>query len=155
MIIRLEQSFIETVSQLNSNFSEGEKQKLATSIESKFDDILSIIKEQEGKKANLEPKIIELGIIGSRLFSLSLYYNGDSGNDDIPLSITQLLPTISPVRIDIMSELHQKQQQQQQQQTNGNDSSYLKAGQVYDDGDIHSRYVDEIIEEDEGMRPPS
>ncbi len=155
MIIRLEQSFIETVSQLNSNFSEGEKQKLATSIESKYDDILSIIKEQEGKKANPEPKIIELGSIGSRLFSLSLYYNGDSGNGDIPLSITQLLPTISPVRIDIMSKLHQKQQQQQQQQTNGNDSSYLKAGQVYDDGDIHSRYVDEIIEEDEGMRPPS
>ncbi len=88
MIIRLEQSFIETVSQLNSNFSEGEKQKLATSIESKYDDIRSIIKDQEGKKANLEPKIIELGSIGSRLFSLSLYYNGDSGNDDIPLSIT-------------------------------------------------------------------
>ena len=153
MIIRLEQSFIETVSQLNSNFSEGEKQKLATSIESKYDDILSIIKDQEGKKADLEPKIIELGSIGSRLFSLSLYYNGDSGNDDIPLSITQLLPTISPVRIDIMSKLHQKKQQQQQ--ANGNDSSYLKAGQVYDDGDTHSRYVDEIIEEDDGIRPPS
>jgi hypothetical protein len=152
MIIRLEQSFVDTVSQLNSSFSEGEKQKLATSIESKYEDIISIIKDQEGKKANLEPKIIELGSIGSRLFSLSLYYNGDSENDDIPLSITQLLPTISPVRIDIMSKLHQKQQQQQ---TNGNDSSYLKAGQVYDDGDTHSRYVDEIIEEDEGMRPPS
>ena len=155
MIIRLEQSFIETVSQLNSNFSEGEKQKLAASIESKYDDILSIIKDQEGKKADLEPKIIELGSIGSRLFSLSVYYNGDSENDDIPLSITQLLPTISPVRVDIMSKLHQKQQQKQQQQTNGNDSSYLKAGQVYDDGDIHSRYVDEIIEEDDGMRPLS
>jgi hypothetical protein len=155
MIIRLEQSFVDTLSQLNSSFSEGEKQKLATSIESKYEDIISIIKDQEGKKSNLEPKIIELGSIGSRLFSLSLYYNGDSENDDIPLSITQLLPTISPVRIDIMSKLHQKQQQQQQQQTNGNDSSYLKAGQVYDDGDTHSRYVDEIIEEDDGMRPPS
>lgn len=152
MIIRLEQSFVDTVSQLNSSFSEGEKQKLATSIESKYEDIISIIKDQEGKKSNLEPRIIELGSIGSRLFSLSLYYNGDSENDDIPLSITQLLPTISPVRIDIMSKLHQKQQQQQ---TNGNDSSYLKAGQVYDDGDTHSRYVDEIIEEDDGMRPPS
>ncbi|HYO06155.1 MAG TPA: hypothetical protein VER14_04150 [Phototrophicaceae bacterium] len=151
MIIRLEQSFVDTVSQLNSSFSEGEKQKLATSIESKYEDIISIIKDQEGKKSNLEPRIIELGSIGSRLFSLSLYYNGDSENDDIPLSITQLLPTISPVRIDIMSKLHQKQQQQ----TNGNDSSYLKAGQVYDDGDTHSRYVDEIIEEDDGMRPPS
>ena len=92
MIIRLERSFIETVSQLNSNFSEGEKQKLAISIESKYDDIIAIIKDQEGKKADLEPKIIELGNIGSRLFSLSLYYNGDSGNDDIPLSVTQLFP---------------------------------------------------------------
>ena len=153
MIIRLEQSFIETVSQLNSNFSEGERHTLAGNIESKYNDIRSVIKYQEDKKANLEPKIIELGSIGSRLFSLSLYYNGDSENDDIPLSITQLLPTISPVRIDIMSKLHQKQQQHQQ--TNGNDSSYLKAGQVYDDGDTHSRYVDEIIEEDDGMRPPS
>jgi len=69
-------------------------------------------------------------------------------NDDIPLSVTQLLPTISPVRIDIMTRL-------QNQHPNGNDSSYLKAGQVYDDGDTHSRYIDEIIEEDEGMRPPS
>ena len=154
MIIRLDQSFIETVSQLNSNFSEGEKQTLAANIESKYGDILSIIKDQEGKKSSLEPKIIELGNIGSRSFSLSLYYNGDSENDDIPLSITQLLPTISPVRIDIMSKLHQKKQQQQQQ-ANGNDSSYLKAGQVYDDGDTHSRYVDEIIEEDDGIRPPS
>src|SRR5918998_2157153 len=111
MIIRLEQSFVDTLSQLNSSFSEGEKQKLATSIESKYEDIISTIKDQEGKKSNLEPKIIELGSIGSRLFSLSLYYNGDSENDDIPLSITQLLPTISPVRIDIMSKLHQKQQQ--------------------------------------------
>ncbi|MEJ7642243.1 MAG: hypothetical protein WKF36_08630 [Candidatus Nitrosocosmicus sp.] len=150
MIIRLDQSFIETVSQLNSNFSEGEKQTLAANIESKYGDILSIIKDQEDKKSILEPKIIELGNIGSRSFSLSLYYNGDSENDDIPLSITQLLPTISPVRIDIMSKLYQKQQH-----ANGNGSSYLKAGQVYDDGDTHSRYVDEIIEEDEGMRPPS
>ncbi len=149
MIIRLDQSFIETVSQLNSNFSEGEKQILAANIESKYEDIRSIIKDQEDKKSNWEPKIIELGNIGSRSFSLSLYYNGDSENNDIPLSITQLLPTISPVRIDIMSKLHQKQH------TNGNDSSYLKAGRVYDDGDTHSRYVDEIIEEDEGMRPPS
>ncbi|MBA3976995.1 MAG: hypothetical protein H0X50_02210 [Nitrosopumilus sp.] len=148
MIIRLEQTFIDTVSQLNSNFSGGERHILAANIESKYNDILSVIKHQEDKKADLEPKIIELGNIGPRLFSLSLYYNGDSMNDDIPLSVTQLLPTISPVRIDIMTRL-------QNQHPNGNDSSYLKAGQVYDDGDTHSRYIDEIIEEDEGMRPPS
>jgi hypothetical protein len=29
----------------------------------------------------------------------------------------------------------------------------LKAGQVYDDGDTHSRFINEIIEEDEGRRP--
>jgi hypothetical protein len=42
---------------------------------------------------------------------------------------------------------------QQQQQPNDVSSSYLKAGQVYDDGDIHSKYVNEMIEEDEGRRP--
>jgi hypothetical protein len=150
MIIRLEQSFTETLSQLDSNFSEGEKQSLAANIESKYDSIRAIIKDQENKKVNSEPKIIELGNIGSRSFSLSIYYNGDLENDDVPLSISQLLPTISPVRIDIMSKM-----KEQKQYRNGNDSSYLKAGQVYDDGDIHSRYVNEIIEEDEGRRPLS
>jgi hypothetical protein len=29
----------------------------------------------------------------------------------------------------------------------------LKAGQVYDDGDIHSKYINEMVEEDEGRRP--
>ena len=143
MLIRLEQSFVETVSQLNANFSEGEKQTLAASIESKYDNILSIIKDKENsKKVKSKPEIIELGNIGSRSFSLSLYYSEDSENDDIPLSVTQLLPTISPVRMDIMASL-------QQQQPNGNGLNYLKAGQVYDDGDIHSKYIDEIIKEDE------
>jgi hypothetical protein len=91
-----------------------------------------------------EPKIIELGNIGSRSFGLSLYYTEDSENDDIPLSITQLLPTISPVRVDIMARL-----QHPRQESKGTDSSYLKAGQVYDDGDINSKYIDEIIEKDE------
>ncbi len=145
MLIRLEQSFIETVSQLNANFSEAEKKILAANIESKYDTILTIIKDHEDKNVKLEPKVIELGNIGSRSFSSSLYYSMDSENDDIPLSITQLLPTISPIRIDIMAGL--------QQQPIDTDSSYLKAGQVYDDGDIHSKYIDEIIEEDEGRRP--
>ncbi len=109
--------------------------------------IISIIKDLEDKKLKLEPKVIELGNIGSRCFNLSLYYSVDSENDDIPLLITNLLPTISPVRIDIMAKL------QQQQQPNDVSSSYLKAGQVYDDGDIHSKYVNEMIEEDEGRRP--
>src|SRR5919112_4088845 len=137
MIIRLEQSFTETLSQLNSNFSEGEKQTLAAKIESKYDSIRAIIKDQESENAKPEPKIIELGNIGSRSFSLSINYNEDAVNDDIPLSVSELLPTISPVRINIMSNLKQQQ--------NGDYSGYLKAGQVYDDGDIHSRYVNEII----------
>jgi hypothetical protein len=147
MLIRLERSFIETGSRLNPPFSEAEKNALAASIESKYDTIISIIKDIEDKKLKLEPKVIELGNIGSRCFSLSLYYSVDSENDDIPLLITNLLPTISPVRIDIMAKL------QQQQQPNDVSSSYLKAGQVYDDGDIHSKYVNEMIEEDEGRRP--
>ena len=31
-------------------------------------------------------------------------------------------------------------------QINGTDTRYLKAGQVYDHGDIHSKYIDAIIE---------
>jgi len=79
---------------------------------------------------------------------LSIYYSSETEYGDIPLSITQLIPTISPVRIDIMSKL-----QQQQQQTNNMNATYLKAGQVYDDGDIHVKYVKEALEEDEGLRP--
>ena len=68
MLIRLDQSFVETVSQLNANFSEGEKQTLAASIESKYDNILSIIKDKENsKKVKSKPEIIELGNIGSRI----------------------------------------------------------------------------------------
>ncbi len=148
MLIRLEESFIETASKLNPEFSEAEKQTLAANIESKYDEIISVIKDLENKKAKLNPNIMELGNIGTRLFSLNLYYRWESENDDIPISISQLLPTISPVRIDIMTRLHQ-----QQLQSKDDGSSYLKAGQVYDDGDTHSRYVDEIIEEDEGIRP--
>ena len=149
MLIRLESSFIETVSQLNANFSEKEKQQMASNIESKYNEIISIIKDLEQKKIKSEQKIIEIGNIGNRVFALSIYYSSETEYGDIPLSITQLIPTISPVRIDIMSKL----QQQQQQQTNNMNATYLKAGQVYDDGDIHVKYVKEALEEDEGLRP--
>lgn len=96
----------------------------------------------------VDPNIIELGNIVPRSFNLNLYYSWESENADVPISITQLLPTISPVRTDIMTKL----QHQEQQQSNKVDSNYLKAGQVYDDGDTHSKYVDDIIEEDEGRR---
>jgi glycyl-tRNA synthetase (class II) len=152
MLIRLEPSFIETASKLNSEFSAADKQTLAENIELKYDEIISVVKDLENKKEKLDPKIIELGNISSRSFSLHLYYSWDSENDDVPISITQLLPTVSPVRIDIMTKLQQEQLQPQPQSNNVN-PSYLKAGQVYDDGDTHSRYINEIIEEDEGRRP--
>ena len=153
MLIRLEPSFIETASKLNSEFSAADKQTLAANIELKYDEIISVVKDLENKKEKLDPKIIELGNISSRSFSLHLYYSWESENDDVPISITQLLPTISPVRVDIMTKLQQQQQPQPQPQSNNVNPSYLKAGQVYDDGDIHSRYINEIIEEDEGRRP--
>ena len=152
MLIRLEPSFIETASKLNSEFSAADKQTLAANIELKYDEIISVVKDLENKKEKLDPKIIELGNISSRSFSLHLYYSWDSENDDVPISITQLLPTVSPVRVDIMTKLQQQQLQPQPQSNNVN-PSYLKAGQVYDDGDTHSRYINEIIEEDEGRRP--
>jgi hypothetical protein len=145
MLIRLEPSFIDTVSQLDTDFSEKEKHKLASNIELKYNYIISIIKDLEDKKINSEPKIIEIGNIGSRVFSLNIYYSSETETIDTPISITQLIPTISPVRMDIMSKL--------QQQTNNDASTYLKAGQVYDDGDIHVKYIKEAIEEDEGLRP--
>ena len=147
MLIRLESSFIDTVSQLNSNFSENEKQQLASHIESKYNDIISLIKDLEQKKVKSEPKIIEIGNIGTRAFALSIYYSSETETGDIPLTITQLIPTISPVRIDIMCKL------QQQKQSDNTNSTYLKAGQVYDDGDKHVKYVKEAIEEDEGLSP--
>ncbi|HXT84862.1 MAG TPA: hypothetical protein VN704_11130 [Verrucomicrobiae bacterium] len=153
MLIRLEQSFLKTVSQLNEPFSEAEKKTLSAIIESKYDAIITNIKEQENQKTKSSPKIIELGNIGHRSFGLSLYYMEDSENDDIPLSVTQLLPTISPVRIDIMTTLQKQQQHQHHsQQSKDIDSSYLKAGQVYDDGDINSKFIDKMIEGNEGRR---
>src|SRR5919112_4946253 len=110
MLIRLESSFIDTVSQLNANFSEKEKQQLASNIESNYNEIISIIKDLEAKKTNSEPKIIEIGNIATRTFALSIYYSSETETGDIPLSITQLIPTISPVRIDIMSKLQQQKQ---------------------------------------------
>jgi hypothetical protein len=150
MLIRLEPSFIDTVSRLNTSFSENEKQKLASRLESKFNNIMHIIKELEATKNLTDSKIIEVGNIGSGSFSLSLYYNGETETGDVPISISQILPTISPVRIDIMYELFQEKQQNQSDSTKSN---YLKAGQVYDDGDIHAKYIKEVIEEDEGIKP--
>ena len=47
MLIRLDQSFIVTLSQLNENFLGADKQRLATGIDSKYDDIRSFLYKQE------------------------------------------------------------------------------------------------------------
>jgi hypothetical protein len=144
MLIRLEQTFIETEAQLNKSFSEGQKQMLSSFLESQYDKIRNNITEQEEKKEESNPKIIELGKINSRTFTLNLYYNKQSLDDnDIPVTVKQLLPTISPVRMDIMATLKETSK----------DPTYLKVGQVYDDGDIHCMYVEEALQEDEGLLP--
>ncbi len=144
MLIRLEQSFLETESQLNKNFSEGQKQTLSSFLEAQYDKIRHNITEQEEKKEEFAPKTIELGNIDSRPFTLNLYYNKQSLDDnDVPLTVKQLLPTISPVRMDIMVGL---------KNTDG-DPTYLKVGQVYDDGGTNCKYIEEAIQEDEGMLP--
>jgi hypothetical protein len=140
VIIRLEPSFIETLKQLEKNFSGKDRQRLGEIIDSKYDYIISILKEQENNDINFDPRVIELGDIDSRQYTLNLYKTKDSENDDVPVEITQLLPTISPVRMDIMTTLHK--------QSKDNGSTYLKVGQIYDDGDIHSKYIDEILQEE-------
>ena len=147
MIIRLDQSFIQTLSQLGENFSGNDKQKLASNLDSKYGDIRSILRNKENKNTDFEATAIEIGKIDSRTYTLNLYKSNDSENDDIPFEVTQLLPTISRVRMDIMATLHQK--------SSDDNLTYLKVGQVYDDGDIHSRYLEEIMEEEEGKRPPT
>lgn len=140
MIIRLEQPFIETLKQFGESFSVNDKQRLVEIIDSKYDTISFILKEQENSEIDFDPKVVDLGEIDRRIYTLNLYKTNDPGNDDIPLEITQMLPTISPVRMDIMSTLNN--------QSKDNNSTYLKVGQIYDDGDVHSKYVDEVMEEE-------
>ena len=148
MIIRLEDSFIKLAHQLGKPFSEAEKHRLAEFISDSitYDKIRSVITEQERAKERSKPTIIELGNIDERYFALNAYYN-DPMEDNIPLSIKELLPTISPVYIDVMASMSQT--------AAGNDTrqNYIKVAQVYDDGDIHARYINEIIQEDSGILP--
>ena len=67
--------------------------------------------------------------------------------DNIPLSIRELLPTISPVQIDVMANMSQTNSDNDTRQ------NYMKVAQVYDDGDVHAHYVNEVIQEDSGIVP--
>ena len=144
MIIRIEDSFIQLANQLNKPFLEGDKEILARSIELNYNKIFSVISDLE-KSIDSEPTVIELGNVnGKYSFALNLYYYQDEIGDDIPLIIKELLPTISPVTLDLMATVSNKPDDKKQ--------NYIKVGNIYDDGDIHSHYVNEIREEDEGLR---
>ncbi len=149
MIIRLEDSFIKLTQQLGKPFSEAEKHRLAEFISDSitYDKIRSVISDQERDKERSKPTIIELGNIDERYFALNAYYNEDQMEDNIPLSIRELLPTISPVYIDVMASMSQTATDNDARQ------NYMKVAQLYDDGDRHAHYVNEVIQEDSGILP--
>jgi hypothetical protein len=101
MLIRLEQSFTESAEKLNDRFSEQDREELSQRIETNYEKTRLIILEQEKSKDKSKPTLLELGNIGSRFFAFSIYHNEDV--DDVPISIRELIPTISPVRLDIMA----------------------------------------------------
>jgi len=145
MLIRLEQSFIESAEKLNDRFSEQDMEELSQAIEANYEKIRLIMLEQEKSKDKSKPTLLELGNIGSRFFGFNIYYNDDV--DDVPISIRELIPTISPVRLDLMATTKTTKSADP-------NSTYLKAAQVYDDGSIKAKYYAEAIREDEGIRPP-
>ena len=136
MLLRIENSFLQLANKLGKPFSEEDKERLATSLELNYHNIRSVISTQENSKEQSKPAIIELGNIGGRFFALNIYYSRDEVADDIPMSIRELLPSLSPVHIDIMATISQSPSNSQE--------NYLKVGQVYDDGDIHSHYLKEV-----------
>ena len=143
MLLRIENSFLQLANKLGKPFSEEDKEKLARSLELNYDKIRSLMSAQENAKDQAKPTIIELGNIGGRFFALNIYYSRDEVGDDIPMSIRQLLPSQSPVHIDVMATISQPSDDSQ--------NNYLKAAQVYDDGDIHSHYMKEARQEDQGI----
>src|SRR6187397_3534912 len=101
MLVRLEQSFIESAEKLNDRFSEQDREELSEAIEANYEKIRLIMLEQEKSKNKSKPTLLELGNIGSRFFAFSIYYNDDM--DDVPISVKELIPTISPIRLDLMA----------------------------------------------------
>jgi hypothetical protein len=145
MLLRIESPFVQLANKLGNPFSEEEKVKLARALEANYDRIRLVVSAQENAKEKSKPTIIELGNLGTRFFALNIYYSNDEMGDGIPMSIRQLLPSISPVRIDLMASISKS--------SNNSQEDYVKVAQVYDDGDIHAHYLKEVIQEDEGIRP--
>ena len=65
----------------------------------------------------------------------------------VPRIIQQLLPSISPVNVDVLATTTAHQVLDDPNVT------YLKVAQIYDDGSRHSKYLDEVRKEDEGISP--
>jgi hypothetical protein len=151
MLVRLEQSFIESAGKINDRFSEQDREELSEAIEANYEKIRLIMLEQEKSKNKSKPTLLELGNIGSRFFAFSIYYNDDM--DDVPISVRELIPTISPVRLDLMAKTGATTTTQQSSTTDL-EGTYLKAAQVYDDGSIKAKYFADAIREDEGISPP-
>ena len=147
MLIRLDQAFLETTQKLKNPFTPADKQKLAEDIGVNYSKIMSIMSAQELAKDYSKPAIIELGKIGSRFFAVNIYYNTDENRQDVPRNIQRLLPTISPVKVDVLATTSTHQLPDDPNVT------YLKVAQTYDDGSIHSKYLDDVRKEDEGISP--
>ena len=147
MLVKLDQAFLETTQKLKSPFTPADKEKLAEDIELNYNKIMSIVSAQELAKENSKPTIIELGNIGSRFFALNIYYNTDENREDVPRIIEQLLPSISPVKVDVLATTTAHQG------PDDPDVTYLKVAQIYDDGSRDSKYLDEVRKEDEGISP--
>jgi hypothetical protein len=155
MLIRLQPSFIELTDKTNDRFSEQQdRQELAQAIEANYEKIRLVMLEQEKSKDKSKPTLLELGNIGSRFFAFNIYYNDDI--DDVSISVRELIPTISPVRLDLMATTKTTKTGPTPTQSSTRDlnGTYLKAAQVYDDGSIKAKYFAEAIREDEGIRPP-
>ena len=132
MLIRLEQPFIESAEKLKDRFSEQDREELSQAIEANYEKIRLIMLEQEKYKDKSKPTLLQLGNIGSRFFGFNIYYNDDV--DDVPIGIRELIPTISPVRLDLMATTEKTKSADP-------NSTYLKAAQVYDDGSIKAKYL--------------
>ncbi len=145
MLLRIENTFLQLANKLGKPFSEEDKEKLGRLLELNYDKIRLVMSAQENAKDQAKPTIIELGNIDGRLFALNIYYSKDEMGDNVPISIRQLLPSQSPVHIDVMATISQLPDDSQ--------NNYLKAAEVYDDGDIHSHYIKEIRQEDHGISP--
>lgn len=130
MLLRIESPFVQLANKLGNPFSEEEKVKLAKALESNYDKVRAVILAQEKAKEQSRPTVIELGNLGTRFFALNIYYNDDKMGDDIPMSVRQLVPSISPVRIDVMATISRS--------SNNSQENYVKVAQAFDDGDIHA-----------------